>query len=130
MPSEARDRSKNERNKSAMEIKNEVKGNAVVIYLSGNLLGENANGPVLDFIKQQIEAGRTHVVVNLADLKFINSTGLGMLMTALARVRNAGGEMYLCHLPELMVKLLKMMKLDQTFLVTATEAEALAKSST
>ena len=83
-----------------MEIKKEVKDGVAVIYLSGNLLGENANGPVLEFLKEQLEGGIKKVLFNLTDLKYINSTGLGMLMTALARVRNAGGEMYLCNVPD------------------------------
>lgn len=107
-----------------MEIKKELKDGVAVIYLSGNLLGENANGPVLDYLKEQLDAGNKKVLFNLTDLKFINSTGLGMLMTAIARVRNAGGEMYLCNVPEIMTKILKMMKLDSTFPIAASEQEA------
>jgi anti-sigma B factor antagonist len=107
-----------------MEIKKEVKDGVAVIYLSGNLLGENANGPVLEFLKEQLDGGLKKVLFNLSDLKYINSTGLGMLMTALARVRNAGGEMYLCNVPELMTKILKMMKLESTFVISASEADA------
>ncbi len=110
-----------------MEIKKEVKNGIAVIYLSGNLLGENANGPVLDYLKQQLEEGNKKVLFNLSDLKFINSTGLGMLMTAIARTRNAGGEMYLCNVPEIMTKILKMMKLDSTFPTAASEQEAVAR---
>ena len=109
-----------------MEIKKELKDGVAVIYLSGNLLGENANGPVLDFLKEQIEGGTRKVLFNLTDLKFINSTGLGMLMTSIARVRNAGGQMYLCNVPESMTKILKMMKLDSTFPIAATEQDAVA----
>ena len=107
-----------------MEIKKEVKDGVAVIYLSGNLLGENANGPVLDYLKAQLDAGVKKVLFNLTDLKYINSTGLGMLMTAIARVRNAGGEMYLCNVPDLMTKILKMMKLESTFPIAASESEA------
>ncbi len=110
-----------------MEIKKEVKDGIAVIYLSGNLLGENANGPVLDFLKQQLDAGNKKVLFNLTDLRFINSTGLGMLMTAVARVKNAGGEMYLCNVPEIMTKILKMMKIEATFPIAASEQEAVAQ---
>lgn len=110
-----------------MEIQKEVKNGVVVIYLSGNLLGENANGPVLEYLKQQLDAGNKKVVFNLQSLKFINSTGLGMLMTALARTRNGGGEMILSNLPEIMSKLLKMMKLDAAFIVADSEATAIAQ---
>jgi anti-sigma B factor antagonist len=112
-----------------MEIKKEVKDGVAVIYLSGNLLGENANGPVLEYLKEQIESGTKKVVFNLTDLKFINSTGLGMLMTAMARVKNAGGEMYLCNVPEIMTKILKMMKLDTTFNIAQSEQAAVSSFS-
>lgn len=107
-----------------MEIKKEVKDGVAVIYLSGNLLGENANGPVLDYVKEQLDGGVKKVLFNLTDLKYINSTGLGMLMTSLAKVKNAGGEMYLCNVPELMTKILKMMKLESAFSISASEEEA------
>ncbi len=107
-----------------MEIKKEVKDGVAVIYLSGNLLGENANGPVLEYVKEQLEGGVKKVLFNLTDLKYINSTGLGMLMTALAKVKNAGGDMYLCNVPELMTKILKMMKLESAFSISASEEEA------
>jgi anti-sigma B factor antagonist len=110
-----------------MEIKKELKNGVAVIYLSGNLLGENANGPVLEYLKEQLEAGNKKVLFNLSDLKFINSTGLGMLMTAIARTRNAGGVMYLCNVPDIMTKILKMMKIDNTFPIAATEQEAVAQ---
>ena len=112
-----------------MEIRKELKNGVAVIYLSGNLLGENANGPVLDFLKEQLEAGNKKVLFNLTDLKFINSTGLGMLMTAVARVKNAGGVMYLCNVPEIMTKILKMMKIESTFPIAASEEEVVAKSA-
>ena len=109
-----------------MEIKKELKDGVNVIYLSGNLLGENANGPVLDYLKLQLEAGNKKVLFNLTDLKFINSTGLGMLMTAIARVKNAGGEMYLCNVPDIMTKILKMMKIESTFPIAASEEEVVS----
>ena len=107
-----------------MDIKKEVKDGVAVIYLTGNLLGENANGPVLEYLKAQLDSGVKKVLFNLTDLKYINSTGLGMLMTALARTRNGGGEMYLCNVPDLMTKILKMMKLENTFPIAASETEA------
>ncbi|MFN8308440.1 MAG: STAS domain-containing protein [Chitinophagales bacterium] len=108
-----------------MELKKEIKNGVVVIYLSGNLLGENANGPVLEYLKENLDGGNKRIIFNLKELKFINSTGLGMLMTALARTRNAGGEMILSDLPDIMKKLLKMMKLDSTFVVADSEEAAL-----
>lgn len=106
-------------------MKNELKEGVLVISLEGNLLGENTNGPVMELLKQNIEAGTKKVLFNLTDMKFINSTGLGMLMTALSKTRNAGGELALCGLPEQMRKLLQMTKLETIFPIYADEAAAI-----
>lgn len=106
-------------------MKNEIKNGVLVISLEGNLLGENTNGPVMDLLKTNLDAGNKKVLINLSDMKFINSTGLGMLMTALSKTRNAGGELALCALPEQMKKLLQITKLESLFPVQADEAAAI-----
>src|SRR5947208_15824439 len=106
-------------------MKNEVKDGVLVIYLEGNLLGEHTNAPVMELIKKNIEAGNKKVLFNLQDMKFINSTGLGMLLTAVSKTRNAGGEVALCNLSDQMVKLLQMTKLGGAFIVKANEEEAI-----
>ncbi|MFN8323834.1 MAG: STAS domain-containing protein [Chitinophagales bacterium] len=107
-------------------MKNEIKEGVLVISLEGNLLGEHSNAPVMELIRQAVEAGNKKVLFNLAEMKFINSTGLGMLLTAVSKTRNAGGELALCSLPEQMKKLLQMTKLEGVFVVHADETSALA----
>ncbi len=107
-------------------MKNETKEGVLVISLEGNLLGEHSNAPVMELLKTTIENGTKKVLFNLNDLKFINSTGLGMLLTAVSKTRNAGGELALCCLPEQMKKLLQMTKLESVFAVHADETSALA----
>mgnify|MGYP003332618582 CR=1 FL=1 len=107
-------------------MKNEIKEGVLVISLAGNLLGETANAPVMDLIKQNVEAGNKKVVFNLTELKFINSTGLGMLLTAVSKARNAGGELALCNLPEQLKKLLQMTKLESVFIVKDSEEAAIS----
>lgn len=107
-------------------MKQETKEGVLVISLEGNLLGEHTNGPVMEMIKQSIEAGNKKVLFNLAEMKFINSTGLGMLLTAVSKTRNAGGELALCCLPDQMKKLLQMTKLESVFNTKADEAAGIA----
>ncbi len=106
-------------------MKNEVKNGVLVIYLEGNLLGEHTNAPVMELIKTNIDVGHKKVLFNLTDMKFINSTGLGMLLTAVSKTRNAGGELALCSLPEQMKKLLQMTKLESVFHSKADEETAI-----
>jgi anti-sigma B factor antagonist len=107
-------------------MKHEIKDGVLVISLEGNLLGENTNAPVLELIKQHIDAGTKKVLFNLSAMKFINSTGLGMLLTAVSKTRNAGGELALCNLPDQMKKLLQMTKLESVFNTTADEVAGVA----
>src|ERR1700722_5258382 len=106
-------------------MKNEMKDGVMVIYLEGNLLGEHTNAPVMELIKKNVDAGNKKVLFNLSDMKFINSTGLGMLLTAVSKTRNSGGELALCTLPEQMKKLLQMTKLESVFNVKADEASGI-----
>ncbi len=106
-------------------MKSETKNGVLVISLEGNLLGEHVNAPVMDLIKGSIEAGNKKVLFNLSEMKFINSTGLGMLLTAVSKTRNAGGELALCNVPEQMKKLLQITKLESVFNQQPDEAAAL-----
>ncbi len=107
-------------------MKNETKDGILVISLEGNLLGEHTNSPVIETLQKSIDEGNKKVLFNLGEVKFVNSTGLGMLLTAVSKVRNAGGEMALCSLPEQMKKLLQMTKLDGVFITHADEASAIS----
>lgn len=104
-----------------MDIKTDLKEGVLVFYLDGNLLGEHANAPVMDKLKENLEAGNNKVLFNLSTLKFINSTGLGMLLTALTKARNAGGELTITNVPEQMDKLLVMTKLKAIFNIHDSE---------
>jgi anti-sigma B factor antagonist len=107
-----------------MEINKKTENGITTIYLAGNLLGEHANGPVLEEVRQNLDKGVKKVIIVLKGVKFINSTGFGMFMSALARVRNAGGEMILAEIPENILRLLTVMKLDTIFLISPTEQDA------
>ena len=107
-------------------MKNELKNGVLVISLDGNLLGEYSNAPVMELLKSNLDTGTKKVLFNLSEMKFINSTGLGMLMTALTKTRNAGGELALCGIPDQMKKLLQMTKLESLFPVHSDESAAIS----
>ena len=107
-------------------MKNELKEGVLVISLEGNLLSEQGSAELMDLLKSNLESGNKKILFNLADVKFVNSTGLGMLLTAVSKVRNAGGEMALCSLPEQTKKLLQMTKLETVFIVRGDEAEGVS----
>jgi len=74
-----------------------------------------------DFLKQ----GNNRIILNLADVDFIDSAGLGELVRSLASIRSHGGQLKLVSPSENVHKLLKITKLDRVFDIEQDEASAL-----
>ena len=107
-------------------MKTEIKEGVLVISPVGNLLSEHGNEELVALMKTTIEGGTKKVLFNLKEVSFMNSTGLGLLLSAVSKTRTAGGEMAICSLSEQMKKLLQMTKLEGVFNVHADEASAIA----
>lgn len=107
-------------------MKNESKEGILVIFPHGNLLDDQNNAAVMDLIKKNIESGATKVLFNLREMNFMNSSGLSLLLLALPKIKNAGGELALCSVPEQTKKLLQMTKLEGIFGIYKEEEHAIA----
>ena len=107
-------------------MKSETKNGVLVIYLEGNVLGEHIKGNIIELMNSHLEAGNKKVLFNLADMKYLDSIGLGALLSVVSKTRNAGGLAVLCSVPEQLKKLLKMTKLESAFIQHPDEATALA----
>ena len=107
-------------------MKDKIKNGVLIIYLEGNMIGTYASGPLIDLITKNIESGNKKVLFNLSEMKFIDSTGLGMLLITLFKTRKAGGEMALCNVPGKMHELLQITRLDDVFIQHPDEETALA----
>jgi anti-sigma B factor antagonist len=97
-----------------------------ILDLSGKLMGGVEAASFQRLIKELIADGRTKIVLNLAALDWINSTGLGILISGYTSVRNAGGALRLANVAERIMAVLKMTKLLTVFETSSTEEEALA----
>jgi anti-sigma B factor antagonist len=64
-----------------------------------------------------VEQGRRRVILDLGELRFIDSTGLGSLVGARKRVRESGGELVLTNTAQRIVKLLEITGLDAVFMI-------------
>jgi len=69
---------------------------------------------------------RRSIVLNLADVGFIDSSGLGTIVRALANTRQARGELKLCDVPQNVRKILDMTRLSTVFDAHDTEEKAVA----
>lgn len=91
------------------------KYNTVVITFKGKAMGGPSAQEFHDDIKELIEKEKTNVVGDLSKVSFMNSSGLGILISALTSLRNAGGDLKLCNASDRIESLLIVTKLITVF---------------
>ena len=97
-----------------------------IVDLSGRItLGE---GSVLlrDMVRDLVTKGQRKILLNLGDVTYIDSSGIGELVSAFTTVRNQGGELKLLNLTKKVHDLLQITKLYTVFDVKDDEAAAVA----
>jgi anti-sigma B factor antagonist len=97
-----------------------------VVDLSGRItLGE---GSVIlrDTVRDLIGKGEKKILLNLGDVTYIDSSGIGELVSAFTTVRNQGGELKLLKLTKKVHDLLQITKLYTVFDVKDDEAVAIS----
>jgi len=98
----------------------------VIVDLSGRItLGE---GSVLlrDMVRDLVSKGQRKILLNLGDVTYIDSSGIGELVSAFTTVRNQGGELKLLNLTKKVHDLLQITKLYTVFDIKDDEATAVA----
>lgn len=98
-----------------MKFKVTQVGTVTVINLQGNLMGGPDAASLNSQLHELLGAGKKHVVLDLAGVEFMNSSGLGMLIGGASTVKNAGGRLKLAHASEKILNLIKITKLSPVF---------------
>jgi anti-sigma B factor antagonist len=96
-----------------------------VIDMSGRItLGEGCT-QLRELVREQLGKGRKQLLLNLADITYIDSSGIGELVSAFTRVSNEGGQLKLLNLTKKVHDLLQITKLYTVFDVHDDEARAI-----
>ena len=104
-------------------------GDVTVLDVSGRItLGEGSSS-LRDALHSAVEAGNKKILLNLGDVSYIDSSGIGELVSAFTSVRNQGGELKLLNLTKKVHDLLQITKLYTVFDVKDDEAAAIAAFS-
>jgi anti-sigma B factor antagonist len=101
-------------------------GDVTVLDLKGRVRIGGGTTCVHKSIRCLVEEGKTQILLNLAGVSHIDSSGLGELIASRITVRNHGGSMKLVHLTERLRDLMTITKLLTVFDVYDSEPEALA----
>jgi len=83
-----------------------------------------------EHINQLLEEGHREFVLNLADVPYIDSFGLGQLITIRASIRSKGGRLILLQPTDHVQKLLQITKLNSVFHTSGEEAQAVRSART
>lgn len=101
-------------------------GDVTVVDAAGRItLGEGSSA-FRDLVKDLISKGSKKVMLNLGEISYIDSSGIGELVSSFTTVQNAGGQMKLLNLTKRVKDLLQITKLYTVFEVFEDEAAALA----
>ena len=109
-----------------MQITTTQQGNVLVITVSEQRLDARCAGPFRELTTNFIQSGHSKLVLNLATVEFIDSSGLGALVAVLKAIGSREG-LVLCGIREPILRLFKLTRMDKVFSITSGEPEALAK---
>ncbi|MEX2478120.1 MAG: STAS domain-containing protein [Gracilimonas sp.] len=102
------------------------KYNCVIIELKGNVMGGPDAETFRDELHKFIEEGKKEVIVDLGKVKFMNSSGIGILIGGYTTMKNAGGELVICRADKKIESLLVVTQLIKVFDHYRTLDEAIA----
>jgi anti-sigma B factor antagonist len=107
-----------------MKIKKRELNGITILDLSGEMYGGPDNMELVDVVSQLAQEKKLDLIINLSKVKWISSTGLGILVSARSRFAKEGGVVKLCHPNDRVLGILQVTRLNLIFDVYASEEEA------
>ena len=98
-----------------MKLESTIKDNILYVRLQGDLIASPDSQQLLDLVNNSINDSVLLCAIDLSNVRFINSSGIGVLVSLLTKFRNRGGELILIKPSEHIRKLLIITKLNAIF---------------
>jgi len=95
------------------------------VHVDGQLVITN-RAELKDLVQERLGAGDRRFVIDFTQTPYIDSSGLGALVTIAKRIREEGGDVRLAGLNDDLRQLFELTKLDTLFSISATPDQALA----
>jgi anti-sigma B factor antagonist len=108
-----------------MTIQERVVGSAVVLDLNGKLVLGDGDGLLKDKVHSLVYQGQKQIVLNLGNVSYMDSSGLGALVAASVTAKSNGGQIKLLSLTKRLQDLLSIAKLLTVFDTFDNEADAI-----
>ena len=99
-------------------------GDVIIVDFSGKITLGEGSATLRKTIRELTEGGEKKILLSLSDVDYIDSSGIGEMVSAYTTVRNAGGELKLLHLTKRVHDILQITRLFTVFDVQTDEAVA------
>jgi len=110
-----------------MQISQRTVGDVVIVDISGKItLGDGGDVILKDKMRSLIQQGHKKLLLNLGEVSYVDSAGLGEIVQAYATVNKDGGKLKLLNITKRLKDLLSITKLLTVFDTFDNEAEAVA----
>jgi anti-sigma B factor antagonist len=110
----------------ALAIASRELDGVTILDLSGRITLGEGSVQLRDGIRSLIAKGQKNILLNLEDVNYIDSSGLGELVSAFTTAKNQGGQIKLLKLTKKVHDLLQLTKLYTVFDISDDEASAIA----
>ena len=100
-------------------------GGVTLVEVSGRITLGEGSAVLRAMIRDLLEKGQKRIILNLGDVNYIDSSGIGELVSAFTSVKKQGGELKLLHLTRKVHDLLQITKLYTVFDVYSDEQTAI-----
>lgn len=97
-----------------------------ILDLHGKITIGEGNVEIRNKVRDLLESGNKNILLNLGDVSYVDSSGIGELVSCYTRVSNQGGQLKLLNLTKKLQELLAITKLLTVFDTYTDEAKALA----
>ena len=108
-----------------MKFSSRQEGDVAVFDLKGGLEGGPDTYAIKDVVTEMLENNHRKFLLNLDNVDFINSTGIGIIAGVFSSISNSGGQMKICNANEKVCRVMMITKLLEVFESYGREEEAL-----
>jgi len=109
------------------EYTKEKRPDAVVLHLKGDLIDKTQSGEFIDEIDSMITGGNNKFILDLAELTYMNSSGLNVIINVLTKSRKSGGDVAIANVTKKVKQLLVITKLNSILNVSESVDDAITK---
>jgi anti-sigma B factor antagonist len=110
----------------SFKVSSRETGGVAIFDLEGRITLGDGSEALRDLVRERLNSGQTKILLNMAGIVYMDSSGLGELVSGLRAVQAKGGDLKLLNLTKKINDLLQITRLNTVFDIHKDEAQALA----